>query len=166
MVKTPQSMYILKQSEAAATECNRIINMDEIDFVFEYCALPLLPTNQEITIKKIGVYNYHPMLKRTNTAFKYSMFSNESGHDFPIGKNPKYDYMPNDYVTPVIIIDNNNNTYRTNYHFWKILADIFSRIVNKQYITGRKVLPFTVFIDEGLTNQWLAKLYNITLLNK
>ena len=55
---------ILIQSVSAIDEnIRRSLTNPISNLIKEYCNLPLLPTNQEITIKKIGVYNYDPITK-------------------------------------------------------------------------------------------------------
>ena len=153
---------IIQLSQAAAEENNNLSKAVENntmrDMVTDYCALPLLPTNKEVTIRTIGVYNFDPIRLKTNTYMKYSWFSDESITDFPLGENSDLDYMPDDYVAPVVIIDINNNRYRTDYRFWFPLSRIQSKVLKTQGLEGKLVFPMTLFIDEGLKPKWLLQL--------
>ncbi len=153
---------VIQLSQAAEEENAKLFKAIENNtmrnVVTDYCALPLLPTNKEVTIRTIGVYNFDPIHLTPHSYIKYSWFSEESITDFPLGEHPILDYKPDDYVAPVVIIDINNNKYRTHYHFWFPLGRIQSRIMKMQSLEGKRVFPLKLFIDEGLKPQWLLQL--------
>ena len=158
---------IITLSPSFRTEHNKIKNSSVMDIVKKYCELPILPTNIEININKIGVYNYNPTKRRPMNLIKYSTFTLINPVEFPLGKDKLNDYMPDEYISPVVIIDTNGIKYRTNYVFWFPLVDISDSIMIKQVITGKKVFPKKIFIDETelyngkYKNKWMATLLNL-----
>lgn len=169
MVKNQRKQNILILSTSAIEENIRSLNNPVLNLVKEYCNLPLLPTSQETTIKKIGAYNHNPITKQAGDYIQYSMFTSENPNEFPLGVNPETDYMPDEYVSPVVIIDNNDKRYRVNYILWFPLVDIHDKIIRKQASTQQKIFPYKIFIDEGVMAQqgtsykWIAELFNLTL---
>ena len=140
-----------------------MLNTPIFNLIKEYCNLPLLPTNQEITIKKIGVYSYSPLTKETGNHIQYSMLTSENPNEFPVG------FDADECVSPVVIIDNDDRRYRVNYILWFPLTDIHDKIVRKQAITHLKIFPHKIFIDEGIKVQkgtsykWIPELFNLTI---
>ena len=96
------------------------------------------------------------------------MLSSENPVEFPLGINPNSDFMPDECVSPVVIIDNNDIRYRVNYLLWFPLTDIHDKILRKQALTQHKILPYKIFIDEGIkmeqgtSYKWIVKLFNLT----
>ena len=48
---------------------------------------------------------------------------------YKVGTNPSLEYIPNEYISPVIIIDNIGNKLKINYNFWVALIDIHDGII-------------------------------------
>jgi hypothetical protein len=151
----------------ANIENERIKNMESPEaLVRDYIALPLLPVNKYITIAKLGIYNWEN--GRSGNLLKYQMFTNIDRTEFPEGKNPQLDYMPNEGVSPVVIIDITNKKYRVADLFWFKLSDIYEGLMLKQRKTNKKVFPLKIFIDENIidkksgfvSNKWLSTLTN------
>ena len=95
----------------------------ETNVALDYYNLPQLPTNQDMTIAKIDV---------KNLLLSYKMFSDIDETAFPKGQDPQYDYMPDEFVYPVTIQDNNGVVYKTPMILWFILADIAGGISKKE----------------------------------
>ena len=136
-----------------------------IQIVNNYLKLPLLPINKYITIAKIGVLNWDSGKRCPRGQIKYKFFTEVNNDEFPPGKNPSLDYMPDDQVSPVDITDTNGIRYRIIDLLWFPLIDIFDGIVLKQLITHKKVFPYKLFIDEiderEKSNRWVSKLLNL-----
>lgn len=154
-------------SSSSISESSRILKIHVTDLVKQYIDLPLLPTNKEINIDKIGVYNWDTCKRKPKDLIMYSIFTDNNPDEFPLGTNPSLDYMPNDYVSPVIIVDTNGNKYRTKDLYWFPLIDVSDGIILKQSITGKKIFPQKVFIDEDVikngnpSNKWIPTLLNL-----
>lgn len=160
-------MSIIVPSQSRVSESHRLQKLSSSDFAMEYYHLPLLPTNQEITIAKIGVLNWNPIDRSPNDALTYKMFSDIDKISYPEGHDPQCDYMPDDAVSPVTIQDINGVIYKVPMILWFILGDIAGGILLKQGHTHRKVLPYSVYIDENFGLQiktkkesWICKLMN------
>jgi len=163
-------------SSLAIDENNRLSNIQGIEFVQEYINLPYLPTNKEITIKQIGIYNWDTLKRCPKQFINYGIFTKINENEYPKGTNLTLDYMEDDYISPVIIIDNDNNKYKVKYILWIPLIDIHDGIIYKQYIIHKKILPYKIFIDDdkilltgGIKNKWITELFNLIgtdILNK
>ena len=68
--------------------------------------------------------------------------------------------MPDEYISPVVIIDTHGNKFKVNYLYWFPLTDIHDCILIS--VINIKLLPMKIFID--IDYQWLKTLFNI--LNK
>jgi hypothetical protein len=167
------------QSVSMKTESNRCSGKTEFDIVEEYIKLPRLPTNSEINIDKIGIYNYDSNGRKSADFIKYSTFTSINPTEYQVGKNPSLDYMPDEYVSPVIIINTDGIKYKVDDFLWFPLSDIHDGILIKQGITCKKIFPTKIFIDEivektikGITNKsckWIITLQNLVgfdILNK
>lgn len=132
------------------------------DIVSDYCMLPLLPTNQQVTVAKFG--KIASLNDNNNDKLTYNLFTKLNPTEFPRGEVPEYDYMPNEFVHPIVIEDINGVFYRTPMNLWFLLDDIAGGITFKQDCLQKNILPFTVFIEEnyGLdkNNNWLVKMMN------
>lgn len=146
-------------SKDSQIEISRIADMSVVSVVKEYIALPDLPMGADIIISKIGIYNYDPTKKDSSDAIKYSVFSALDIFEYPEGKNSDLDYMPNDNVSPVVIIDNHGKKYKVNNLLWFPLCDAHDGILRKQSITGGEVFPVKIFIDGQ--HQWVTTLLNL-----
>ena len=124
-----------------------------------YVNLPILPIGIPIDIKKIGVYNWNPREGGPGELMKYSMFSKLKPLEYPEAINQDKDYTPEDRVAPVIIADTQGAVYRTSHELWGILANIHDGILIKQDLTGKKLLPKTLFIDRK--KLWVCELMNL-----
>lgn len=136
----------------------------ENDMVKEYIGLPELPVNCEITIDKIGVYNYNTLTK-DSSLIKYSMFTSIDPVKYPVGKSKTMDYMPDDYVSPVVITTIEGVKYKVDDLFWFPLCDLYERILVKQEKSGNRFFPVTLFIDKlskNKTNKWINTLISRT----
>lgn len=160
-------MSIVLPSQSSVSESQRLQKLSSYDIARKYYNLPYLPTNQEITIAKIEVLNWNPIDRSPNDTLTYKMFSDIDKIAYPVGKEPQYDYMPDDTVSPVTIQDINGVIYKVPLILWFILGDIAGGILLKQGYTFRKVLPFSVHIDENFGLQmktkkqnWICKLMN------
>lgn len=131
------------------------------DIVSDYCMLPLLPTNQQVTVAKFGKIS---SLDDNNDKLTYNLFTKLNPKEFPRGEVPEYDYMPEEFVYPIIVQDINGVFYRTPMNLWFLLGDIAQGITFKQDYLQKNVFPFTVYIEEnyGLekNNNWLVKIMN------
>jgi len=136
---------------------NNIKEGSTFHIIKEYIELPSLPTNKEINIRSIGVYNWNPRERKTLKLFKYSTFTFIDSLEYPKGDNCLLDYMPDDYVCPVMIIDTNGNKYKTKPIFWLPLIDISDGALIKHIIVGTKVFPQRVFIDDNITDLFSSK---------
>ena len=99
----------------------------------------------------------------------YSLFTDINPEEYPIGKDNQLDYMPDDQVSPVVIIDTENNKYKIKDLYWFPLTDIHDKIIIKQGKTNKKIFPQRIFIDETkknseghFTNKWIVELMNLT----
>lgn len=139
---------------------NSFFTATSLDIVSDYCMLPLLPTNQEVTVAKFG----HIASLDDKDKVTYNLFTKLNPTEFPRGEVPEYDYMPDELVNPIIIQDINGILYRTPMNLWFLLGDIARGITFKQEYIQENVLPFTVHIEEnyGLEkgNNWLVKVMN------
>jgi hypothetical protein len=138
---------------------NSFFTATSFDIVSDYCMLPLLPTNQQVTVAKFG-----KIASFNDDKLTYNLFTKLHPTEFPRGKTPEYDYMPDEFVRPIVIEDINGVFYRTPMNLWFVLDDIANGITFKQDHIQKNILPFTVFIEEnyGLdkNNNWLVKMMN------
>ena len=121
---------------------------DENDFVEKYINLPILPTNTEICIANIEIYNFDYQKRDSHDLIKYSTFTSKNPVEYTEGKNKELDYMPNDYVSPVVIIDNNGIQYKVNDLLWFQLSEAYICILMQQYRNNNVILPKKIYIDE------------------
>lgn len=138
---------------------------DGADMVQKYVELPDLPVNCEITIDNIGAYNYNIITRDSNPLIKYSMLTSIDPVKYPVGKNKVLDYMPDDYVSPVVITTIEGVKYKVDDLFWFPLCDVYDRILANQKRTGKRFFPVTIFIDKltkNKTNKWISTLKNLT----
>ena len=134
----------------------------EFDIVKEYINLPNLPINLEIIIDKIEIYNYSPNERNSNNFIKYSTFTQLNETDYPLGNDSKIDYMSDEYISPVVIIDIDGTKYKTHYYLWFPLRDIHDGILIKQSITSEKIFPKKIFIDSiSYKCKWIVDLFNL-----
>ena len=124
-----------------------------------YVNLPILPMCMQINVKKIGVFNWNPRQGEPGDMMKYSMFSKLKPLDYPEGVNEDIDYMAEDCVAPVIIVDTQGVVCRTSHELWGILSNIHDGIIIKQGMNGNKIFPKTLFIDHK--NFWVCDLLNV-----
>jgi hypothetical protein len=150
-------------SKEAQKEKARIADKAVYSLTEEYISLPNLPIG-DIVIDKIGIYNYDFAKGDSGDAIKYGIFNKLDIHEYPEGKNPDLDYMPNDNVSPVVIIDDNGNKYKVNYLLWFPLSDIQNGILYKQSIAGVRVFPVKATICEN--HQWITTLMNLVGRNR
>ena len=90
---------------------------------------------------------------------RYSTFSKMKPLEYPEGVNEDIDYMPEDCVAPVIIVDTHGVVCRTSHELWGILSNIHDGIIIKQGMNGNKIFPNTLFIDHR--NHWVCDLLNV-----
>jgi hypothetical protein len=160
-------MSIILPSQSSVFESHRLQKLSSSDIALEYYKLPFLPTNQDITIVKIGILNWNPIERSSNDLLTYKMFSDLDKIAYPEGTEPQYDYMPDESVSPVTIQDINGVVYKVPMVLWFILSDISGGILLKQGQTLRKVLPYTVHVEDNYGLQmntkkqnWICKLMN------
>ena len=162
--KTDYDRHLVTLKHKKATE-ETTVETENITIVKEYVGLPDLPVNCEITIDKIGAYNYNILTNDSNKYIKYAMFTSVDPNKYPVGKNKVMDYMPDDYVSPVVITTIDGIKYKVDDLFWFPLCDVYERILTKQHRTGKRFFPLTIFIDElskNKTNKWISTLKNLT----
>ena len=73
------------------------------------------------------MYNYNPLTKETGNHIQYSMLTSEDPNEFPVGFDANSDYMPDECVSPVVIIDSDDRRYRVSYLLWFPLTDIHDK---------------------------------------
>lgn len=157
---------LYKTSNYARNETKRFSGVNELEFVKYYVNLPMLPTNKEISIAKIGVSNWNSYKRCHHGSISYGSFRQLAPLEFELGTDPSMDYMDYDQVSPVIITDTKNNKYRVNDLFWFPLVDIFDGILIKQSMTGKKIFPKKIYIDDGIKDcKWIVELSNAVGIN-
>ena len=165
--KIKRNKSVVIPSYAELEERVKVMNTDINDLLNEYVNLPFLPIGENINIDKIGVYNNDFTNDKTGNNIKYKMLTSIDSKNYPVGVNPQLDYMPEDNVSPVVIIDTKGKKYKTKIIYWVSLTDISNRIMIKQATTGVRVLPYTFLIDDISNNNgndlytWIFKLMNI-----
>ena len=155
-------------SDMASRENSRLSTMSPSEMVKQYVDLDDLPINKNIVIDKIAVMNWNPLTRsNTNVGIKYGMFTDINSEKYPEGKDHKMDYMPDEEVSPIIIIDDKGKNYKVDILYWFPLIDVHDGIVLKQSITQERILPNKIFIDEsieengGMSNKWVPQLLNL-----
>lgn len=156
-------------SDMAKTENIRLSTLSPNQIVKDYDNFEELPTNKEIIIDKIAVINWNPHTRSNiSIGIKYKLFTELDPEKYPIGKNPQVDYMPDEEVSPVIIIDISGKKYKTDMIFWFPLIDVHDGIIFKQSITGERIFPQKIFIDKNsndengnVKNIWVSKLLRL-----
>ena len=93
----------------------------------------------------------------TPNLIKYSTFTSIDPVEYTEGKNKEMDYMPNDYVSPIIIVDSNDKAYKVNDLLWFPLSEIEVALTIKQYKYGNKILPKKIYIDEFIEKDVIIK---------
>ena len=156
-------------SETARVASKNYKNYTNLEIVKDYMQLEMLPTNKDLIIDKIGVYNWDSVNKKPRNLIKYGLFTSLKPDEFPLGVNPELDYMPEDDVSPVVIISTNGVKYRVDDLLWFPLVEISDAVMLKQGKTGQKVFPQKIFIDETIineegykSNKWIANLKNLS----
>jgi hypothetical protein len=125
------------------------LNQYLIDY---YVKLPLMrfekKQDNDMRIDSIVVLNhtieFEPTFKRyDNHGFTYKQFTKLDSVEYDEGKNPIIDYMPDEYVAPVLIVIN-DITYRASCLTWFPLTDCCDAIKLKQYEENQEVYPIYV----------------------
>jgi len=128
----------------------------------EYLQLPILPYKKNVVLHKIIALNFDPVTKKSVGTLEYSLFRQLRPVEFPACVDESLDYKDNELVSPVrfiLEVDGAVTEYRTPMKLWFPLTDIVSGIMKKQTITGKKILPHTLYLDEK--DQWLVTLMNL-----
>ena len=158
----------MELSDIAKVEATRLSTLSPKEIVKEYNDFEKLPINNYINIDKIAIINWNP-LTRSNSSMciKYRLFTELNPERYPEGSDPNLDYMPDEEVSPVIIIDTDGKKYNTDYLFWFPLIDIHDDILLKQKNINYRVFPHKVLIDQNInengnvTNTWISKLLQL-----
>ena len=142
----------IKQDNDSDDLVLRFDNMSKIGLgiVSKYNNFPSLPYKKHIEIKKIGIFNWDSGLRQSGNLITYSMLCSINPLEYPKGKNSKTDYMPTDYVSPVIIVDTSGNIYKTTYILWFPLSVVYDGIMIKQTALKIKLFPITIYTDEKI----------------
>ena len=154
-------------SPSVRVEKLRLANYSVEQLVADYLSLPLLPVNKTVEIDKISIMAYDPILHQAQKCIRYDAFTRANAQEFPPGSNPHKDYMPYEYVSPVIIIDSVGTRFRIHDLWWFALSNIHDGICLKQAMNGVRLLPISVFIDEAVTTRlgkqvrWISQLRNL-----
>ena len=69
-------------------ENKKCSEMTALELVKEYINLPYLPTEKEIIIDKIGIYNRNPLTRCYGNYIKYGMFTLIDNDEYKVGTNP------------------------------------------------------------------------------
>ena len=106
--------------------------------------------DKDMWIEAIAVLNhvvkFEPFRRYDNDLFKDKQFTEADPVEFPVGENPQMDYMPDEYVAPVMVkID--GVTHRASDLTWFPLTDCADAIKLKQHETNQKVYP--IFVKQG-----------------
>jgi len=119
------------------------------DVVKKYVELPILPRGIEITIGSIGVLNWDSDERRPCDELTYGLFTQLKPIEFP-------KQTQDEFVSPVVITDVDQKRFRIEKLFWMSLIDIFDAIMTMQEMTGDKLFPQKIFIDNR--NEWMSEL--------
>ena len=124
-------------------------------FIEHYINLPIIKLeekqNKDMQIDDMLVLNhcieFEPKLKRYDKQrFTYKEFTELDSVEYAKGTDPMLDYMPDEYVTPVLVRIN-GVMYRASCLTWFPLTDCADAIKLKQYETKQKVFP--IYIKQG-----------------
>uniref|UniRef100_A0A6C0C668 Uncharacterized protein n=1 Tax=viral metagenome TaxID=1070528 RepID=A0A6C0C668_9ZZZZ len=113
--------------------------------VKDYINLQQLPENVNMTISQIQKLNFNKEKKTVGHILNYGLFTSVAPNLFP--SNSLFDYVANDCVSPIIIIDDNGNRYRINHIYWQMVT-----------MLPDDIFPIKVFVDEKHT--WINNLIN------
>ena len=134
----------------------------------EYVTLPYLPTDTYMKINTIRAYYWNPYERRSQNILQYGLLTTLDPNTYKKGENPLTDFMEEDYVSPVMILDTDGNAYRSNPLFWLPLIRAMDAILIKQAIVQRRLLPQTIYIDEdkidengAVSNEWIGTLQTL-----
>ena len=124
-------------------------------FLESYMRLPIIQLqdkqSDDIRLDAIVVLNHHikfePYLKRYDgNLSSYKQFTQLDSVEYMEGVDPKLDYMPYEFVAPVLV-KINGVSYRASCLIWFPLTDCSDAIKLKQYETNQPVYP--IFIEKG-----------------
>jgi hypothetical protein len=125
-----------------------------VSFVDYYVKLPIInmeaKQDKNMRIDNIVVINhtikfddFGLFYRKDNESFTYKEFTKLDSINYYEGKDPNTDYMPNEYVAPVLMIIN-GVTHRTSCSPWFPLADCSDAIKLKQLELKQEVYPIYV----------------------
>jgi hypothetical protein len=151
-----------KQQEEKVLFCisnkykNEIINYEPImNIIEDYTSLPILPTNKEINISKIGIYCWDSIQKESQKIIHYSDFTRILPLEFPVIK-----YLSPEYISPVLLIDTDGKKYRIDKLLWFPLTEIRDSLIKnislEGDITWEHFFPKKIFTDTK--NKWINEL--------
>ena len=149
-----KSNRLFLESRSSRRESERIQYKTPLNIVKEYIGYPELPINKEMYVYKMGVYNWNPNERISLEGIYYHELTSIDSAKFP---EENQCYLPNDFISPVIIIDTDGIKYRTDYKHWRVLIDISDGIILKQSLTNRQNRPLKIFVDGE--NKWISQLF-------
>lgn len=145
----------------------KVKNQEQINkLIKEYIDLPLLPTETEVNLANIIVYNWDTANRKILRGVKYSKLHDLNPTEYPT-ENSKYELE--DYVTPVKVVDVDKNHYRILPQQWYALIDVHDGIHMRESFYSQKTFPRKLFIDGDkkdpntgkLSNKWIPELLHI-----
>jgi hypothetical protein len=119
--------------------------------VKNYANLPLLPENIEFNISRIQMLNFNKEKNTIGQILNYGMFTSVAPDVFPIATNTLIDYSADECVSPIMIVDCDENRYRISHIYWHSIVSILST-------SSDDIFPKKIFIDEKYT--WINNLIN------
>lgn len=128
------------------------LSLDSKDkLIHEYMSYDTLPYNSVFVLKKIVVINYDIKLNKTLNLIQYKNFRSLYPYEFNETLDSRLDYEDDDYVTPVILIDDENKKYRIEECFWLYFCD---KVYNLICFPDIFPLKFKLVNHEG-NHKWL-----------
>jgi hypothetical protein len=130
-------------------------SMDDLTMASAYVENKMVPYYSEIIIKDMISLNYNNAKCKYLKILTFESFHKIDPNTFKKPQN-ETDYKLTDQVSPVLIIDNNDNVYRVHHLLWQMLTDIISgNSYNKLYGID-SMFPCKINIDND--NEWCIKL--------
>jgi hypothetical protein len=130
--------------------------MSGYDIIKEYISYQSLPTQKEINIFKLGVYNWNQNERISGDSLSYGMFTRTDPIQYP--KHSPF-YSQYDSVSPIILIDTDGIKYRIDHIFWRVLTDICDGVMVKQSLTRKSPFPQSIVIDNR--SEWIEQLFRL-----
>ena len=134
---------------------NKYHQMNELTMANAYLENNIIPYYDKVVIKDIISLNYNNNRCKFMKLLTYGSFHEIDSNLFPKPTKAN-DNKLTDQVSPILLIDNNDNVYRIHHLLWPIITDVISGNYHNQIYGIESIFPYEIYIDND--NEWCIKL--------